>query len=145
MIENVHERRVAASADRVGELLETWGSDHDKIWRTDVSEPTFLDPFDVLAGEPVVFDVVAKGDGAEAGVAPGPGEDLLLFAVSGTFGGSLRGEGAGRACPALGVAVAGDEALLAIAGDPGLHPRHVYLLGAVSAQCPRTLPKSSEG
>lgn len=43
MIENVHERRVAASADRVGELLETWGSDHDKIWRTDVSEPTFLD------------------------------------------------------------------------------------------------------
>lgn len=43
MIENVHERRVAASADSVGQLLETWGSADDRIWRTDASEPAFLD------------------------------------------------------------------------------------------------------
>jgi len=43
MIENVHERRIAASADEVGELLETWGSAGDRFWRTDVSEPAWLD------------------------------------------------------------------------------------------------------
>jgi len=43
MIESVHERRISASADSVGRLLETWGSHDDRIWRTDVSEPAFLD------------------------------------------------------------------------------------------------------
>ena len=43
MIDNVHERRLAVSAERAGELLETLGSHHDRVWRTDVSEPMFLD------------------------------------------------------------------------------------------------------
>ncbi len=43
MLVNVHERRIAAPADSVGELLETWGSADDRFWRTDAAEPAWLD------------------------------------------------------------------------------------------------------
>ena len=99
---------------------------------------------DVLAGQPVGLDVVAEGDRAEAGVAPGAGEDFLLLAVAGAFGGAASGVGAGGADPALGVAVAGHEAGGAVvvrAFDPTpCRPPRL----AMSARCPRTLPKVSE-
>ncbi|MDG4821243.1 hypothetical protein O7635_05175 [Asanoa sp. WMMD1127] len=38
-----HERVVAAPADRVGALLATLGSADDRMWRTDVAEPMWLD------------------------------------------------------------------------------------------------------
>lgn len=43
MIVNVHQRHVGADADRVGELLETWGSPGDRLWRTELAEPTAFD------------------------------------------------------------------------------------------------------
>lgn len=40
---------------------------------------------DVLGREPVVFDVVAEGDGAEGVVVPAAGQDTLLLVVSGSI------------------------------------------------------------
>jgi len=45
MIENVHERRIAASAEAVGELLETWGSAV-----TASGAPTFRSPHGSTGG-----------------------------------------------------------------------------------------------
>jgi hypothetical protein len=36
---NVHERHIAADADEVGALLDTWGSPGDRLWRSDLVEP----------------------------------------------------------------------------------------------------------
>jgi hypothetical protein len=38
-IRNVHTRRIAASADHVGSLLDTLGSDRDQFWQTELAEP----------------------------------------------------------------------------------------------------------
>lgn len=40
---NVHERHVAASADRVGEVLETLATDHDQLWPGRKWAPMVLD------------------------------------------------------------------------------------------------------
>lgn len=37
---NVHERHLAAGADEVGALLDTWGSPGDRLWRSALAEPT---------------------------------------------------------------------------------------------------------
>ena len=99
--------------------------------------------FDVLAGEPVGLDVVVEGDRAEAGVAPGAGQDLLLLAVGGALGGPAGGVGAGGADPALGVAVAGQVAggaVVAVAFDHVRHrgcPCHVSEMSANLAETGR--------
>jgi hypothetical protein len=60
---------------------------------------------DVLGRQPVVVDVGLEGDRSEGVVVPVAGQDALLFAVGGAFGGSAGGVGAGGADPSFGVAV----------------------------------------
>jgi hypothetical protein len=36
---NVHTRHIAADADQVGALLDTWGSPGDRLWRSELVEP----------------------------------------------------------------------------------------------------------
>src|SRR5680860_1360470 len=71
--------------------------------------------------------------------------NLGFFAVPGAFGRAATGVGAGGALPALCVAVAGHEPLVAVVGDPLLHPRHGCLPRdlkmLMSAQCPQTVPR----
>lgn len=42
-IVNVHERHITADADEVGALLDTWGSPGDRLWRSELVEPTAFD------------------------------------------------------------------------------------------------------
>jgi len=69
---------------------------------------------DVPRGEPDGVEVVAEGDLAAAVVVPGAVADLDLLAVRGALGGSTRAERAGGALPAVGVAVAADEPIVAV-------------------------------
>jgi hypothetical protein len=68
----------------------------------------------VLGGQPHGLDVGGEGDLAGRVVVPGAVPDFGFFAVDGAFGGTAEGVGAGGALPSLGVAVAGDEAGVAV-------------------------------
>ena len=101
----------------------------------------------MLGGQPHGLDVLGEGDLTAGVVVPGALPHFGFFAVGGALGSASGGVGAGGALPAFGVAVAGDEAFVAVVGDPLFDPRHGYLprdpKSVMSAQCPHTLPRKS--
>ncbi|MQA08353.1 MAG: SRPBCC family protein [Pseudonocardiaceae bacterium] len=40
---NVHERRFDVPAEKLGELIDSWSTDHDRLWPSDLWPPTRFD------------------------------------------------------------------------------------------------------
>ncbi len=82
-ITNVHTREIAAPAAMVGEILGTLGSEHDRLWASDI-----------WLAEPVVFDRPLG-----VGAVGGHGRSATRSSSTGPDGGSCSSSRPEAACP----------------------------------------------